>query len=101
MRVIVFFDLPVETAAQRKEYSKFRRHLIKSGFMMMQESVYSKLALNGTSVNTITEDLRRNRPENGLIQILIVTENQYSKIETITGEFKSNLLDTDERLVIL
>ena len=46
MRILVFFDLPTETSKDRKIYSKFRKFLIKEGFIMMQESVYSKLALN-------------------------------------------------------
>lgn len=46
MRIMVLFDLPVETPLQRHNYGKFRRYLIKNGFMMMQESVYVKLALN-------------------------------------------------------
>ena len=28
MRVFVFFDLPIDTAAQRKEYRLFRKYLI-------------------------------------------------------------------------
>lgn len=51
MRVIVFFDLPVKTKKDRREYSNFRKYLVKSGFMMMQESVYSKLALNQNVAN--------------------------------------------------
>lgn len=43
MRVFVFFDLPTATAAERREYSRFRKSLIKEGFLMMQESVYVKL----------------------------------------------------------
>ena len=46
MRLIVFFDLPVLTAANRRDYYLFRKYLIKSGFLMMQESVYSKLVQN-------------------------------------------------------
>ena len=41
MRVIVFFDLPTISVEDRKEYTKFRKFLIKNGFLMMQESVYS------------------------------------------------------------
>lgn len=44
MRIIVMFDLPVETAKNRKDYVTFRKFLIKSGFLMMQESIYCKLA---------------------------------------------------------
>ena len=49
MRIIVMFDLPVVTSVERQEYTKFRKFLLKSGFIMMQESVYTKIALN-TSV---------------------------------------------------
>ena len=46
MRVMVFFDLPTESLDDKREYRKFRKYLIKKGFMMLQESVYCKLALN-------------------------------------------------------
>ena len=48
MRIMVFFDLPTLTAGNRREYAKFRKYLIKNGFIMLQESVYCKLALNAT-----------------------------------------------------
>ena len=51
MRVLVLFDLPVLTGDQRREYARFRKFLLKSGFLMLQESVYCKLALNTTVVN--------------------------------------------------
>lgn len=101
MRVIVFFDLPVETSDQRREYTKFRKFLLKNGFMMVQESVYCKLALNGTVVHSITENVHKNRPSEGLVQLLSVTEKQYAKMEFIVGEVNSEVLDNDERLVIL
>ena len=53
MRVIVFFDLPTETAEDKKEYRNFRKFLIKKGFLMLQESVYCKLALNMTVADSI------------------------------------------------
>ena len=46
MRVVVFFDLPTETAEERRDYRRFRAALLKNGFFMMQESVYSKIILN-------------------------------------------------------
>lgn len=101
MRIIVMFDLPVTTAAYRKSYTKFRKYLIKSGFLMMQESVYCKLAQNSTAANSIVDSIRKNKPEEGLVQVLKVTEKQFSKMEYIVGESKSNVLTSDERLVIL
>lgn len=101
LRVLVFFDLPVVTSENRRAYSKFRKFLLKNGFIMLQESVYCKLALNGTAVNAIIDNVHRNKPQEGLAQLLTVTEKQYSKMDIIIGEMKSEVLDSDERLVIL
>lgn len=101
MRVLVFFDLPVVTSEQRRSYVKFRKFLLKSGFMMLQESVYCKLALNGTAANGIIESIHKNKPPEGLVQLLTVTEKQYAKMDLIIGEAKKEVLDSDERLVIL
>ena len=57
MRVLVLFDLPVLTGDQRREYARFRKFLLKSGFLMLQESVYCKLALNTTVVNGIVDQI--------------------------------------------
>ena len=101
MRVIVFFDLPVTTAENRRAYAKFRRYLQKSGFIMMQESVYCKLALNGTATQSIIDNIHKNKPDEGLVQLLTVSERQYAKMDLIVGMIKSEVLDSDERLVIL
>lgn len=101
MRVLVFFDFPVTTSENRRAYTHFRKFLLKNGFLMLQESVYCKLALNSTAVNAIVENIHKNKPEEGLIQLLTVTEKQYAKMDIIIGEIKSEVLDSDERLVIL
>ena len=101
MRVLVFFDLPVTTNENRREYRRFRKFLLKNGFLMLQESVYCKLALNSTAVNAIVDNIHKNKPEEGLVQLLTVTEKQYSKMDIIIGDMKSEVLDSDERLVIL
>lgn len=101
MRIIVFFDLPVTTESSRKEANKFRKFLVKSGFLMMQESVYCKLVVNDTSALTIIESLKKNKPMDGLVQVLKVTEKQYSRMEYLVGTKKTDVLDTDEKVVVL
>lgn len=68
---------------------------------MLQESVYCKLALNATVMEAVTQGIRKNRPPEGLVQILTLTEKQFAKMEMITGEYKSEVLQSDKRLVIL
>ncbi len=85
----------------RLGYTKFRKYLIKNGFIMMQESVYCKLALNATVSEAVIQGIRKNKPSDGLVQVLTLTEKQFSKMEVITGEYKSEVLQSDKRLVIL
>ncbi|MEE0264494.1 MAG: CRISPR-associated endonuclease Cas2, partial [Acutalibacteraceae bacterium] len=84
MRILVMFDLPVDTAVNRRNYSKFRRYLIKNGFMMLQESIYVKLALNQNNATSIKDGIKKNKPDEGLVQILTITEKQFSKMEIVT-----------------
>lgn len=101
MRVMVFFDLPVGTSAERRAYAQFRKFLIKNGFLMEQESVYSRLAVNGAAADVIARNVRNNAPEKGLVQLMRITENQYSKMEYLVGTRNNDVLDNDERLIIL
>ena len=95
------FDLPVTTSQERKQYRTFRKNLIKSGFIMVQESVYSKLVPNSVAADTVISGLYKIKPENGLVQAIRVTEKQYNNMEFIVGCRKTDVIDTDERLVVI
>lgn len=101
MRILVFFDLPVQTEKNRKDYRDFRKFLIKSGFIMLQESVYCKLVPNSGAADTIVSNVKKHKPDTGLVQLLRVTEKQFLKMEYVVGKNNSNIIDSDERLVIL
>lgn len=101
MRLIVFFDLPTETSAQQREYRHFRKFLVRNGFVMMQESVYSKIVLNSTAAEAVRENIRKHKTSGGLIEMLVVTERQFERIEVVVGEVQSVVVDSDERLIIL
>ena len=101
MRILLFFDLPIETAEDRRNYRAFRRLLIKNGFIMLQESVYCKLMTTPTVEFSVRRLIRENRPPDGLVQMLTVTEKQFEKMEFVTGESHSDMIDDDRRLVIL
>ena len=101
MRILVFFDLPTETAEDRRNYTRFRKALIKNGFIMMQESVYCRLLTAPSVENSVKRMLDKNKPERGIVQTLIVTENQFLKMSLIVGEWKKEVVDSRERVVIL
>lgn len=101
MRTMVFFDLPNIYAKDKRNYLKFRKYLLNEGFIMMQESVYSKLVLNSQQSDLLIERLRKNAPKKGLIQVLTITEKQYAQIEFIIGESNSKIVDSEDRLIVL
>lgn len=102
MRLLVFFDLPVLTTADRREYRQFRKFLIDEGYLMMQESVYSKLVMNNNAAETALEKLRQHRPFDGLVQVLKITEKQFSTIEFISGhKIDNGVDDTLEDFVVI
>ena len=49
----------------------------------------------------IANAVKRNKPKSGLVQILTVTEKQFSKMEIIVGEINSDVVDTDKRVLVL
>ena len=100
MRTLVFFDLPTETPDDKREYARFRKLLIKDGFMMLQYSVYCKLAINKTVADQIFARLQKQKPKQGNIAVLTITEKQFSNIEWILGQKSTTLLDTTDRLTI-
>ncbi len=101
MRTLVFFDLPTETNEDKRNYRKFRKLLIKNGFIMIQESVYTRMLITPSAERSVVNLIKKNRPPAGVVQLLTVTEKQFSNMEYITGEFHSDILDSDERLIIL
>ena len=101
MRTIVFFDLPNIYLKDKKNYQKFRKYLINEGFVMMQESVYSKIVLNIQQSKLLVNRIKRSAPKKGIIQVMTITEKQYSQIEYIIGENQTRIIDTEEKLIVL
>lgn len=102
MRLLLFFDLPVETTVNRRDYRHFVKYLEKDGFIRIQESVYAKLAIDNHVIETTVSKLLKNKPPLGLVQVLKVTEKQYVSMKTITGSGRESdeVTDTSELIIL-
>ena len=101
MRMFVFFDLPTLTTEDRRNYRNFRKALIKNGFIMLQESVYCKMMTSPSVENTCKKMIRDNNPPKGIVQTLSITEKQFVKMDYVVGEYKGDIIDSEERLIVL
>ena len=69
---------------------------------MLQKSVYTKLVINRQSMELEINKLKTILPKEGLVQILTVTEKQFTRIETILGTaVVHSEISSTSRLVII
>ncbi len=101
MRLIVFFDLPTETSSDQKAYRQFHNFLVREGFVMMQKSVYAKLALNGSTIRLVQAHLQSNVPAKGVVQVMVITEKQFADIVYLAGESRSEVVDSTDKFLLI
>ena len=75
MWLLVFFDMPTETKAQRKAYSDFRKRLIADGFH----------CASWENAEVHKKRVRSFISEYGEIGLLTITDKQFSAIELFHG----------------
>ena len=86
MRIMVFFDLPVKTKAERRAATQFRNFLLNDGYHMIQYSVYARVCNGMDAVANHKARIKRNLPCNGSIRMLVITEKQFEAIDILLGK---------------
>ena len=101
MRMLVFFDLPVKTKAERRSATAFRNFLLKDGYHMVQYSVYARVCNGMDAVKKHENRLNTVLPANGSIRLLVITEKQYESIRILIGELvEEEQFSKDDQLSI-
>ncbi|MCS6823343.1 MAG: CRISPR-associated endonuclease Cas2 [Cytophagaceae bacterium] len=86
MWILVFFDLPTETKADRKRYAQFRKFMLKNGFAMFQFSIYVRHCASRENAEVHIQRVKKNLPEYGHVGILCITDKQFGQIEIFQGK---------------
>lgn len=86
MWLLAMFDLPVETSDNRRDYSRFRKALIKDGFMMLQFSVYARYIPSEEAAEAHRNTIRCVIPPLGQVRLIAVTDHQFGKMEVFVGK---------------
>ena len=90
MRMLVFFDLPVKTKAQRRAATRFRNFLLGDGYYMVQYSVYARICGGMDAVAVHKARLYDAVPDRGSVRLLVITEKQFSGLEVLLGRPSPN-----------
>jgi len=86
MWVIVLFDLPTDTKQARKDYTHFRKHLLKDGFSMMQYSVYMRHSASEENAEVHITRVKACLPPDGEVRMIKITDKQFAKIQVYYGK---------------
>ncbi len=93
MWLMALFDLPMETKEQRRDYSQFRKLLLKQGFVQLQLSVYARFSGSEESAEAVRVRLRGAIPPHGQVRLLAVTDHQYGRMEMWFGKKRKKVED--------
>lgn len=75
--LVVMFDLPTDTAEERRKASRFRNDLLDGGYLMLQYSVYARCAVTLEKKNALVNQLQTISPDTGNIHCLFITDAQW------------------------
>ena len=90
--ILLFFDLPMLSKNDRKEYSRFRKELKKNGYVSIQESVNIKLLHNSAQNKRELEKLKSFSPKTGSVYSIPICVSDFKKLASLSSEaFNFNL----------
>ena len=98
--VMVLFDLPTETEADKRNYNKFRKGLLQDGFSMFQFSIYIRHCSSYENAKVHIKRVKSILPVKGDIGIMLITDKQFGMIEIFHGKKKIEVEKPPEQLVL-
>jgi CRISPR-associated protein Cas2 len=96
--ILVFYDLPTETKAERKVAARFRKDIMRDGFGMFQFSIYLRHCSSRENADVHIKRVKKILPEKGHVGILTVTDKQFGMIELFYGKQEKDLPNTPQQL---
>lgn len=103
MRIIVLFDLPTGSKADRKSYAEFRKFLVNDGYAMEQFSVYTRVTLGRDNLESHIARLKQHLPSAGRVTVFALTEKQYESRMTLvcSSGYEPENLDLGAQMTLI
>lgn len=80
------FDLPVDSKAARREYTRFVKHLKRDGFTRMQFSVYARHSASKENAAAHIARVKAYLPPDGEVRIVTITDKQFERMNVFWGK---------------
>ncbi len=85
MWVIVMFDMPTETKADRKRYAKFRKQILDDGFNMFQFSMYIRHCMSRENADVHVQRVKKYCRKKGILALCALPISSLDKWKYLMG----------------
>jgi CRISPR-associated protein Cas2 len=82
------FDLPTDTKKARKDYTYFRKNLLKDGFSMLQYSVYVRHCASEENATVHYNRIKKFLPPDGEVRLITITDKQFGRMQSFCGKMR-------------
>ncbi len=86
MWLFAMFDLPASDRESRREYTRFRKALLKQGFTMLQYSVYARHVPSEEADQAYRMRVQHSLPADGQVRLMSITDRQFAKMDVFLGK---------------
>ena len=85
MWIVVMFDVPMKTIAEKRAYTAFRKGLLQDGFARMQFSVYRRHCAS-QNADVHLKRIESSVPRDGEVRVLTITDKQFERMRVFWGK---------------
>jgi CRISPR-associated protein Cas2 len=100
MWILVFFDLPVYTKAERKAHTQFRKDLMQNGFTMFQFSIYLRHCPSMENAEVHIRRVKTYLPDKGKVGIMCITDRQFGMMQLYFGKKVEKVPEGNQQLTL-
>ena len=97
---MVMFDLPVVSTEEKRQYTRFRKYLLREGFLQLQFSVYAKYCASRESAQKYMNHLKSAVPPGGKVRLIMITDKQFGDMVSLYGKKVEDVEKKPEQLLL-
>jgi CRISPR-associated protein Cas2 len=94
------FDLPVVTVEEKRQYTRFRKYLLREGFLQLQFSVYARFSASRENAQKYYRYIQSAVPPGGRVRLLMVTDKQFGDMVSLYGTKLEDVEKKPEQLLL-
>ena len=98
--LFTMFDLPVDSRARKRAYTRFRNELLRNGFTMLQYSIYCRYCPSEDSSAVYRGHIHNCLPDEGQVRLVTITDRQFGKMEVFFGKNSEPVEDPPSQLML-